>query len=76
MDIYNFQFAQRTMGALIPLSVYGAIRDFARRQSLPRAKGALTPARNRETDLWHRSVSLFYDHPANFRRPLPISFVP
>ena len=79
MDIYNFQFAERTMGALIPLSVYGAIRDFVRRQSLPRAKGAscaFTPTRNRETDLWHRSVSLFYDHPANFRRPLPISLVP
>ena len=28
------------MGALIPLSVYGAIRNFVRRQSLPRAKGA------------------------------------
>ena len=57
----------------------GAIRDFVRRQSLPRAKGAscaFTPTRNRETDLWHRSVSLFYDHPANFRRPLPISLVP
>ena len=39
MDIYNFQFAQRTMGALIPLSVYGAIRDLTRHPRHSRETG-------------------------------------